>query len=110
MIAITLVTLRFLSAISMFPRELLPGGGNEQTYPTRGLPNHDLLRDVCRTGGSAHASRMGRAMWWGVAIVAALVVVTAVLHFMGASDVATFIVALAALSGLAWLVSAATEA
>jgi Ca2+:H+ antiporter len=49
-------------------------------------------------------------MWWGAAIVAALVVVTAALHFMGASDVATFIVALAALSGLAWLVSAATEA
>ena len=42
--------------------------------------------------------------------VAALTAVTAALEYAGASDVAVFLVAAAALAGLAWVVSFATEA
>jgi Ca2+:H+ antiporter len=42
--------------------------------------------------------------------IVAVSVVTGVLHFAGASDVATFLVGAAALAGLAWIVSFATEA
>ena len=45
-----------------------------------------------------------------IAAVGALSALTGVLHFAKTSDVATFLVGAAALAGLAWVVSFATEA
>ncbi|HEY7004749.1 MAG TPA: hypothetical protein VH281_10735 [Gaiellaceae bacterium] len=47
---------------------------------------------------------------WFLAIIGAIVAVTAALEYGGASDVAVFIVAAFALAGVAWVVSFATEA
>jgi len=59
------------------------------------------------TGGPAG---MPVRRWVAVGVVFALAAVAGVLHTLGVSDVVVFVVSLAALSGLAWLVSAATEA
>jgi Ca2+:H+ antiporter len=48
--------------------------------------------------------------WVAVGVVFGITVLAGVLHVLGVGDVAVFLVSLAALSGLAWLVSAATEA
>ena len=52
---------------------------------------------------------MTATRWVGVGIIFALTIATGALHVLGAPEVATFGMALAALSGLAWLVSMATE-
>jgi Ca2+:H+ antiporter len=56
--------------------------------------------------GSAVSTRR----WISAGVVFAIGVAAGVLHYVRASDVLVFLVSLAALSGLAWLVSAATEA
>lgn len=48
--------------------------------------------------------------WIPVGVVFGIAVATGILHYLHANDVVIFLVSLAALSGLAWLVSAATEA
>jgi Ca2+:H+ antiporter len=50
-----------------------------------------------------------RRTWTLIALVALATVATAVAHFAGASDLLTFVIATAALAGLAWIVSFATE-
>jgi Ca2+:H+ antiporter len=50
-----------------------------------------------------------RRTWMLVALVAIATAATAVAHFAGASDLLTFVIATAALAGLAWIVSFATE-
>jgi Ca2+:H+ antiporter len=48
--------------------------------------------------------------WISIGVVFGIAALAGVLHFVGANDVVVFLASLAALSGLAWLVSAATEA
>jgi Ca2+:H+ antiporter len=48
--------------------------------------------------------------WVSIGVVFAITVAAGLLHVLGVNDVVIFLASLAALSGLAWLVSAATEA
>src|SRR4051794_5417491 len=53
--------------------------------------------------------RMSARQWAVVGVVAAIAAVTGFMHYSEASPTATFIVAGAALAGMAWIVSFATE-
>jgi Ca2+:H+ antiporter len=55
-------------------------------------------------------SSLGRGQTAALALTLAVAVATAVLHWTGASDLVVFVLGGAALAGLAWIVSLATEA
>ncbi|MGZ4153050.1 MAG: hypothetical protein ACXVQ0_01060 [Actinomycetota bacterium] len=72
----------------------------ERTPPVR--------RPVRREPSTSQA--MPARRWIAVAVVFGISVAAGILHYLQVNDVIIFLVSLAALSGLAWLVSTATEA